>query len=133
MASNKECECIKSALGSVMWASSLENNGMLASKGEIRLRKDIILGDETRIRNINDLIHRDATELRNELKGIDKNCDLSGADIMDRNNLIEGRARLERVIDSRGSEIDKAQLAGTRINDAIQNMTFKKNLVRCTD
>jgi hypothetical protein len=40
MATNKECEYIKSALGSVMWASSLEDNGMLASRGEIRLRED---------------------------------------------------------------------------------------------
>ena len=32
MATNKECECIKSALGSVMWASSLEDSVMLESK-----------------------------------------------------------------------------------------------------
>ena len=86
------------------------------SRGELILKRDVVLGDDTIIKNVNDLIHRDAKELRDELEGIDKNCELSGVNAIDLNDLTEGRARLKRVIDSGGSDTDKAHLAEAKIN-----------------
>lgn len=139
MATDKECECIKNAARVIMWASSLEEEGIIGQhSGDLGFKppRKVSPGPKEipkEIRTLSEMIHRNATELKKDLGEFDKTCDMSKADIHTINNYNEGKAVLDQVIKSKGRDMSIASHAGARINDTIQDMVTLKKLISCKD
>lgn len=139
MATNKECKCIESAVRVIMWASGLEEEGMIGQHFEdfrFKVPRVVMPGPKERpkeIKTLSEMIHRDANELKKELGNFEKTCDMHKADMRILNNYNEGKGALDLAIKSEGRDMIAASHAGSRVNDAIQDMATLKKLVLCKD
>lgn len=133
MATDKECECIKSTASVVMWASGLESNALIGEHYEdIKFKKPVSIGPIFKeLNTLSQLVYRDAFELRKDLEKFDKTCDLSPAGPTIVNNYKSGKAALDQVIKSEGKDMGAAFYAGARINDSMQDALALKKLIPC--
>lgn len=132
MATNKECECVKSAARVIMWASGLEDTALIGEHyGDIKFKTAIHIHPDKKFNTLSQLINRDSLELKEELEKFDKTCDLSFADMRIINNYKSGKAALDNVIKSEGKNMGEASHAGSIINDATQDAVTLKKLIRC--
>lgn len=134
MATMKECKCIENASKIIMWASGLEEQGMIGKHaGDLRFIPPRIVYPRKEINTLSEMIHRDATELKKDLGEFENICEISKVDKHIINNYNDGKEALDRLIKSEGKDLDAAHYAGSRINDTMQNMVFLKKLVSCID
>lgn len=134
MATNKECKCIENAARVIMWASSLEEQGMIGQhSGDLRFKPPRVVHPGKEINTLSEMIHRDATELKEDLEEFSETCDISKVDEHDLYSYNEGKSTLDDVIKSKGMNMIATSHAGSRINDSVQDMIASKKLVSCKD
>lgn len=135
MVTNKECKCIENTARVIMWASSLEEQGMIGQHFEdfrYKIPRKVYPGPKE-INTLSEMIHRDATELKKDIGELDKTCDISKVDMHIVNNYNIGKNALNKVIESKGKDMSATAYAGSHINDAIQDTIAVKKLVSCKD
>lgn len=131
MATKKECKCLDAIAHVVSDAVGLEELAVIQQHfGNLKFKKE-----EKYIKppgdSIRDLIKRDAINLKKNIQKLDKECDTAGLDVYRKELYIEGKKALEITINSNGIATMAAFMAGSQINDFIQDNIYVGKFMRC--
>lgn len=80
-----------------------------------------------------DLIKRDAIDLKKSIQELDRKCDTTRPDMYRKEFYTEGKRALEVAIQSEGRETMAAFIAGSNINDFIQDNVYAGKFMKCGD
>lgn len=131
MATKRECKCLEAIAHVVSDAVGLEELAVIQQHfGNLKFKKEEKYiqppGD-----SIRDLIKRDAIDLKKNIQKLDKECDTAGSDVYRKEFYVEGKKALEAIIKSDGTATMAAFIAGSKINDFIQDNVYVGKFMKC--
>lgn len=131
MATKKECKCLETVAHVVSDAVGLEELAVIQQHfGNLKFKKEEKYiappGD-----SITDLIKRDAISLKKNIEELDKHCDTAGSDVYKKDLYVEGKHALDATIKSGGRTTMNAFIAGSQINDFVQDNAYVGKFMKC--